>query len=98
MEREFLDFLEAHALRLPARAQHFYEDYKTRPDFSYIGDNPAFIYVDGPPHDYPDRQERDKEQTAIAAGPRELRSSGFTIGTTGLKSLARHPSIFGEAK
>ncbi len=97
LEREFLDFLEAHTLRLPARAQHFYESYKTRPDFSYTGENPAFIYVDGPPHDYPQRQERDKEQTAT------LQSLGLTVvrfhhRDNWLEIVRKHPSIFGEPK
>lgn len=97
LEREFLDFLEAHALRLPERAQHFYKAYKTRPDFSYLGENPAFVYVDGPPHDYPDRHERDKEQTAM------LLSQGLTIvrfhhRDNWLEIVRKHPSIFGELK
>jgi len=97
LEREFLDFLEAHTLRIPARAQHFYESYKTRPDFSYIGENPAFIYVDGPPHDYPDRHERDKEQTAM------LQLQGLTVvrfhhKDNWLEVARKHPSIFGEVK
>ena len=97
LEREFLDFLEAHTLRLPARAQHFYESYKTRPDFSYIGENPAFIYVDGPPHDYPERHERDKEQTAM------LQLQGLTVvrfhhKDNWLEVVRKHPSIFGEVK
>jgi ATP-dependent helicase YprA (DUF1998 family)/very-short-patch-repair endonuclease len=97
LEREFLDFLEAHALGLPARAQHFYEEYKTRPDFSYLGDNPAFIYVDGPPHDFPHRQDRDREQTLT------LQSQGVTLvrfhhRDNWLEIVRKHPSIFGEPK
>jgi very-short-patch-repair endonuclease len=97
LERDFLDFLEAHALRLPTRAQHLYEKYKTRPDFSYTGDNPAIVYVDGPPHDYPHRQERDKEQTAA------LQAQGFTVvrfhhRDNWMEISSKHPSIFGEPK
>jgi very-short-patch-repair endonuclease len=97
LEKDFLDFLEAHAFRLPTRAQHLYEKYKTRPDFSYISDNPAFVYVDGPPHDYPHRQERDKEQTAtlLAQGLTVVR---FHHRDNWLEIVSRHPSIFGEPK
>jgi very-short-patch-repair endonuclease len=97
LERDFLDFLEAHAFRLPTRAQHLYEKYKTRPDFSYIGDNPAFVYVDGPPHDYPHRQERDKEQTAalLAQGLIVIR---FHHRDNWIDIARKHPSIFGEPK
>jgi very-short-patch-repair endonuclease len=97
LEREFLDFLETHSLRLPTRAQYLYQEYQTRPDFSYVGDNPAFIYVDGPPHDYPHRQERDKEQTA------NLELQGITVvrfhhWDNWLEIVGKHPSIFGEPK
>jgi ATP-dependent helicase YprA (DUF1998 family)/very-short-patch-repair endonuclease len=97
LEREFLDFLESHTLRLPARAQHFYESYKTRPDFSYTDENPAFVYVDGPPHDFPERQKRDKGQTAM------LESQGITVirfhhRDNWLEIIRKHPSIFGEPK
>jgi len=95
LEREFLDFLEAHSLRLPARAQHFYEEYKTRPDFSYLGDNPAFIYVDGPPHDFPHRQDRDREQTLTLQGL-GLTLVRFHHRDNWLEIVRRHPSIFGE--
>lgn len=97
LEREFLDFLETHSLRLPTRSQYLYQEYQTRPDFSYVGDNPAFIYVDGPPHDYPDRQERDKQQTAT------LQLQGLTVvrfhhRDDWLKIVRKYPSIFGEPK
>jgi very-short-patch-repair endonuclease len=97
LEKEFLDFLEAHALRLPARAQHFYEQFKTRPDFSYTGDNPAFIYVDGPPHDYPERQKRDLEQT------KDLQAQGITVlrfhhRDNWPEIVRQYPSIFGDLK
>lgn len=97
LEREFVDFLEGYSLILPTRAQHYYEKYQTRPDFSYIGENPAFIYVDGPPHDYPHRHERDQEQTAT------LQSMGLTVvrfhhRDNWLEIIRKHPSIFGEPK
>lgn len=94
LEKDFLDFLDRNNLRLPERAQYLYEKYGTRPDFSYIGDNPAFIYVDGPPHDYPERQKRDEAQTAA------LKAQGITVvrfhhAEDWASIVAQHPSIFG---
>jgi very-short-patch-repair endonuclease len=37
------------------------EDAGTRPDFIYDDDFLA-VYVDGPPHDYPERQARDADK------------------------------------
>lgn len=60
LELKFLDFLVSKDLKLPDFAQHIVElpDGVTRPDFFYAKECVA-VYVDGPPHDYPDRQERD---------------------------------------
>ena len=95
LERQFLDFLNQHSLRLPERAQYYYEQFGTRPDFSYTGENPAFIYVDGPPHDYPDRQARDTAQTAA------LTAEGITVirfhhAEDRISVVSRFPSVFGN--
>jgi very-short-patch-repair endonuclease len=95
LERQFLDFLDLRNLRLPERAQHLYEHYGTRPDFSYTGENPAFIYVDGPPHDFPERQTRDTVQTAT------LRAEGITVirfhhAVDWESVVALYPSVFGN--
>ena len=95
LEKQYLDFLEAHSLRLPERAQHLYEQYATRPDFSYTGENPAFIYVDGPPHDYPERQTRDTAQNAT------LKAEGITVirfhhAADWASVVAQYPSVFGN--
>jgi ATP-dependent helicase YprA (DUF1998 family) len=58
LEREFLDFLDQRGLRLPTRGQVLFEDEGTRPDFVY-DDHYVAVYIDGPPHDFPDRQVRD---------------------------------------
>jgi DEAD/DEAH box helicase/Domain of unknown function (DUF1998)/Helicase conserved C-terminal domain len=97
LEKDFLDFLDSNNLRLPERAQHFYAQFESRPDFSYTSENPAFIYVDGPPHDYPDRQKRDLEQTAALMG------NGITVirfhHQQDWPSIVRqHPATFGELK
>ncbi len=97
LEREFLDFLEQHDLALPTDAQKTFPQYGTRPDFAYLGPNPAFVYVDGPPHDYPDRHRRDTEQTT------RLHAEGIIVvrfhhREGWLKAAARHPSIFGSPR
>ena len=63
LERHWLRFLDDRSLSLPSAAQRFVESCKTRPDFVYE-DAHAVIYVDGPPHDYPERQQRDADQTS----------------------------------
>lgn len=95
LERQFLDFLDQQNLRLPERAQHLYKQFGTRPDFSYTGENPAFIYVDGPPHDYPERQTRDTAQTAslIAEGITPIR---FHHAADWPSVASRYPSVFGK--
>lgn len=95
LEKQFLDFLDQHNLRLPERAQHYYEQFGTRPDFSYTGENPAFIYVDGPPHDFPERQTRDTAQNA------KLKAEGITVirfhhATDWASVVAQYPSVFGK--
>jgi len=62
LERSWLQYLEDRNLRLPAESQRLIERCKTRPDFLY-NDHQAAIYIDGPHHDYPDRQRRDQGQT-----------------------------------
>lgn len=67
LEREWLEFVESKGLALPNFAQYKIEKAKTRPDFVYknktIGS--VAVYVDGPPHDYPDRQLRDANQVVM---------------------------------
>jgi len=61
LERRWLTFIMDHNLHLPSMAQYYIEKCKTRPDFYYDNEKVA-VYIDGPPHDYPERQERDKTQ------------------------------------
>jgi len=62
LERDWLDFLEAHDLRLPDAAQKLIEACHTRADFFY-NDQGVAIYLDGPHHDQPDVAARDAEVT-----------------------------------
>lgn len=62
LEKSWLDYLVSRGLRLPTTAQKLYLQCGTRPDFVYEKDH-TVIYVDGPPHDFPDRKKRDLEAT-----------------------------------
>ena len=94
LERDWLRLLEAGDRRLPTDAQRLLVEYGTRPDF-YYADPFALIYIDGPHHDYPERQTRDREQTERVA-----RDLGCTILRFGYRDdwqaiLDKHPEVFG---
>ncbi|MFM7537604.1 MAG: helicase-related protein, partial [Acidimicrobiales bacterium] len=72
LERSFLRFLDDGGYRLPSRAQVLVADAGTRPDFVY-DDEFLAVYVDGPPHDDPNRQIRDRQQDAT------LKSLGWSV-------------------
>jgi very-short-patch-repair endonuclease len=93
LEREFLDFLETRRLRLPTHAQRRIESCRSRPDFEYSA-HQTVIYVDGPHHEFPERQLRDRDQTDC------MMDLGYTVIRFGLKDdwsqlVDSHPSIFG---
>lgn len=96
LEKSWLSILEERRGRLPSHAQHRVEACQTRPDFFYAEDQTA-IYIDGPPHKYPDRQERDKTQTET------MEDAGFTVirfnGEDDWPAIfAKYPHVFGETK
>jgi len=62
LEKRWLAFVEERGLRLPTHAQRLVEEARTRPDFFYGDGYDAAIYIDGPHHDYPERQQRDAAQ------------------------------------
>jgi len=95
LEREWLNHIYDLGHRLPTNGQLFMEACKTRPDF-YYEDSKCVIYVDGPPHDYPERQERDAQQTEC------LEDLGYTVirfrkRETWPEALERYPYVFGAA-
>jgi superfamily II DNA/RNA helicase/very-short-patch-repair endonuclease/ribosomal protein L37AE/L43A len=95
LERSFLQFLEQHRLRLPSHAQRRVDAAKVRPDFLYEREQ-AVVYVDGPVHDFPDRQQRD------AAQQEQLDALGVTVvrfhhEADWLAVVARYPDLFGVA-
>ncbi len=92
LEEDWLRHLDACDHRLPTGAQELVERAGTRPDFVYA-EHHAAIYVDGPIHDYPDRQKRD------AAQQERLEDLGYTVIRFGHRddwaaTVARYPHIF----
>jgi len=92
LERQWLRHLEEHKYRLPSKAQVLIEACKTRPDFLYEEQQTA-IYIDGPVHDFSDRQQRDMSQTEC------MEDYGYTVIRFGHKDnwdeiISRFPNIF----
>ena len=94
LERHWLRRLDSHGLRLPSSAQTFVEACRTRPDFLYEDDFVA-VYVDGPPHDYEDRQKRDLQLTTC------MENLGYTVlrfhhEDDWLETIKKYPHVFGK--
>ncbi|RJQ26589.1 DEAD/DEAH box helicase [Candidatus Parcubacteria bacterium] len=94
LERDWLMYLEQYNLRLPSNAQMLIQTCITRPDFFYE-EYQAAVYIDGPPHDYPDRQERDAAQTE------SMEDRGYTVVRFNYQEnwdeiIDKYPYIFGR--
>lgn len=94
LEQQWLAYLEARGHRLPSHAQPLIESCHTRPDFLYEKDQ-AVIYIDGPYHDYPERQVRDVAATEC------LEDHGYFVIRFSHQDdweqiIAQYPSIFGR--
>ena len=96
LERRWLRAVMDRGHRLPGEAQKLFEKAGTRPDFVYTAENVA-VYVDGPPHDHPDRQERDavKERAMEDLGWVVLR---FRHDAEWEALFKMHPHVFGEGQ
>jgi very-short-patch-repair endonuclease len=94
LEQQWLYYLEKHGYRLPSHAQQLIESCGTRPDFCYDEQRIA-IYIDGPHHDYPDRQARDMTVTEC------LEDEGYMVIRFGHledweRKIAQYPNVFGR--
>ncbi len=94
LEKEWLDRVHGLNLRLPTAAQTPIPECGTKPDF-YYEEQRLVVYIDGPPHDYPDRQDRDKEQMNA------LEDRGYWVMRFHHQDdwdaiFREHPEIFGE--
>lgn len=99
LEKEWLALLEEHSLHLPTKGQYFIEACNTRPDFFYNNPNAGqyAVYIDGPPHKYPERQKRDVEQQSC------LEDSGISVirfvdESKWLEVIKSYPHVFGALK
>jgi ATP-dependent helicase YprA (DUF1998 family)/very-short-patch-repair endonuclease len=96
LERRFLDFLEEHDLELPTHAQARIERLRVKPDFTYAAHH-LVVFVDGPPHDYEDVEERDGQAAS------RLEDDGYTVvrfrhDEDWEEIVRRYPSTFGRMK
>lgn len=94
LEKDWLDMLEAYQLRLPSHGQHLIADCHTKPDFFYE-DHSLAVYIDGPPHDFPERQRRDQDKQSA------LENHGFWVlrfhhQDDWIKKLKEHSEVFGK--
>ena len=96
LEKAWLDFLVANGFNLPTSAQKFFEPAQTRPDFQFE-QHKVMVYIDGPIHDYPDRQLRDSHKTTL------LDDMDYTVlrfhhQDDWLSVTSKFPHVFGVGK
>lgn len=96
LEQKWLDQLEVRGHALPSHAQYPIPGCKTRPDFFYAKEQVA-IYIDGPHHEYPERQARDQAQQ------NDMEDLGLTVvrfaaGEQWSPILDKYPHVFGRKK
>ena len=92
LEKDFVLYLHGHGHRLPDQAQLSIDG--TRPDFFYA-DAQAAIYVDGFPHQFPERQARDVKanEKLELQGVKVIRVQGADSWPA---AAATYPWVFGE--
>ncbi len=94
LERRFLRYLYEEGYHLPDAAQMSVDG--ARPDFFYEADQ-ACVYVDGPIHEFPDRQARDQLIRD------QLERTGFNVvrvgdDTTWTSLVTEYGFVFGEGR
>ncbi|MCX7844690.1 MAG: DUF1998 domain-containing protein [Candidatus Bipolaricaulota bacterium] len=95
LEREFLEFLYRGGFRLPEGAQHRVASAGAVADFFYPPN--VLVFCDGPDHDRPDQQERDRRQREL------LRLLGYRVVSIRYNEpfasqVARYPEVFGPGR
>jgi hypothetical protein len=99
-ERRFLDHLYEQKLRLPDFAQHTpVSDIFVQPDFFYrrSGSPGVCIFVDGPAHDEPSRQQQDR-RSREALEDRGYRVVAIRGDSAIAEEIARYPDLFSPAE
>jgi ATP-dependent helicase YprA (DUF1998 family) len=94
LERRWLRWLDEGGFALPSDAQRLFAEQGTRPDFTY-DDAYLAIYIDGSPHDYPERQVRDH------VGERAMRQAGWSVlrfryDEEWAENVTQRPDAFGS--
>ncbi len=94
LEQQWVEFVAGQDLRLPSATGVLIEEADTRVDFLYQDDMVA-VFVDGPPHDYADRAQRDQQVSE------RLRNLGYTVIRFGHRDdwaqiLDTYRWVFGE--
>ena len=95
LERKWLRQVAQAGLRLPDYAQRPIPTCGARPDFTYERNGIyVALYIDGPHHDYPERQARDRQQTE------GLEDAGYSVIRFGYledwnAKLRQHHYVFG---
>jgi hypothetical protein len=93
LEKRWLRFIAEGGFHLPSAAQVHLASLRVQPDFAY-GEH-TVVFIDGPPHDDPTQQARDREQSAALddAGIEVIR---FHHAADWRAVIARYPSVFGK--
>lgn len=97
LERQFLDYLYEHKLRLPDHAQYRPEaDIAAQPDFYYERDGlpGVCVFVDGPAHDAPHQAAHD-QQVRQALEDRGYRVVVIRYDRPFEEQVAKEPTVFG---
>ena len=95
LEKRFIDYLRERGYRIPDRGGHI-GSVGTTPDYQFTsGGQQTAIFVDGPPHKFPERQERD------AKFSRQLRDLGWRVARFAhdddwAQVLDSHADVFGR--
>lgn len=95
LERDWLDFLDQHNLRLPDEAQKLIESCQTRPDFWYA-DTYTAVFIDGTPHDHEDIHRKDAEITDCLELNVGITVIRFHYQADWSAIAANYPNIFGK--
>jgi len=95
MEKQFLEYLYKHGLRLPDAAQQPLAEVYCRPDFYY--EPGVYIFCDGTPHNDPEVQLRDRQKRDA------IRRQGGQVLTWNYKEkladfIAKRPDIFKKVR
>jgi len=96
LEVKWLDYIYNNGYNLPTHAQELIESCHTQPDYIYK-DKYVAIYIDGPVHDSPDQQAKDRNIT------NDLEDTGwhvirFRYDSDWREILASNENIFGAFK